>query len=409
MTDYSQIFSNSIDQVKREGRYRTFTELDYSSSKPPVGYSPRFGRTITVWCSNDYLGMSQNEKVIKAAVEAVKQFGVGTGGTRNISGTNSFIVQLEKELASLHEKESALIFTSGYVANQSTLSVLSKVIPDIVMFSDALNHASMIHGIRDGRAEKQVFAHSDLADLEEKLKLYPIDRPKLIVFESVYSMSGDFAPMAQICDLAKKYNALTYLDEVHSVGLYGPGGSGVASMLGLSDRIDIIQGTLAKAFGVIGGYIAADSKIIDSIRSHAPGFIFTTSLPPSVSSAALESIRHLRSSDEERKKHQAMVRKAKDALASYGIEVMENESHILPVLVGDPVLAHDISFELMRDYGIYVQHINYPTVPKGTERLRITPTPLHTDEMLDYFARSLATVLEKYEIIQKPQLRRMAG
>lgn len=403
MTAYSAIFTNSIDQVKREGRYRTFTELDYSNHKPPIGFSPRFGRTITVWCSNDYLGMSQHPSVVKAAIDAVSTFGAGTGGTRNISGTNSYIVSLEKELASLHSKESALIFTSGYVANQSTLSMLSKIIPDIVMFSDALNHASIIHGIRDSRAERHIFAHSDLGELEAKLKMYPTDRPKLIVFESVYSMSGDFSPMSQICDLAKKYNALTYLDEVHSVGLYGLQGSGVANLFGLSDKIDIIQGTLAKAFGVIGGYISADRIIIDSIRSHAPGFIFTTSLPPSVSSAALASIRHLRSSNIERERHQAMVRKTKDTIKSYGIEILENDSHIIPIILGDPELAHDISFELIKDYGIYVQHINYPTVPKGTERLRITPTPLHTNEMLEYFAKSLSIVLTKYGVIQQFQ------
>lgn len=405
MVAYKKIFSDSLDQVKKEGRYRTFTELQFTASKPPVAYSPRFGRDITIWCSNDYLGMSQNKKVKSASIEAVKEAGAGSGGTRNISGTNSYIVALEQEIADLHEKDSALVFTSGYVANQATLSTLSKIIPDIVMISDEANHASMIQGIRDSRAEKRIFKHSDMADLEAILQEYPLARPKIIIFESVYSMLGDIAPIAEMCALAEKYNALTYLDEVHSVGLYGSRGAGISQTLGVQHKIDIMQGTLAKAFGVIGGYIAGNSEIIDAIRSHAPGFIFTTSLPPSVSAAALASIRHLKSSDAERTKHQKAVKKVKGLLDIRGIEYFANSTHIIPVVIGDPVKSQQISEKLLSDHGIYVQHINFPTVPKGTERLRITPTPLHTDEMIAAFVNALHIVLTEFGI--KPAISKM--
>jgi len=401
MVFYKKIFNESLDQVKKEGRYRTFTELQFTKSNPPVAYSPRFGRDITIWCSNDYLGMSQNKSIMESSINAIKEAGVGSGGTRNISGTNSYIVALEKELADLHAKDSALVFTSGYVANQATLSTLTKIIPDLVMISDEMNHASMIQGIRDSKAEKRIFKHSDLEDLENILKEYPIVRPKILIFESVYSMQGDIAPMKGICELARKYNALTYLDEVHSVGMYGERGAGVAQMLGVEDGIDIMQGTLAKAFGVIGGYIAGRTEIVDAIRSYAPGFIFTTSLPPSVSSAALSSIRHLKDSNVERQKHQAAVKQLKARLDEARIEYMRNETHIIPVLIGDPVKSQRVSEKLLSEHGIYVQHINFPTVPRGTERLRITPTPLHTDEMMDYFVDALDQVLSEFGIKQQ--------
>lgn len=408
MVCYKKIFNHSLDQVKKEGRYRTFTELQFAKSNHPVAYSPRFSREITIWCSNDYLGMSQNESVIEYSINAVKEAGVGSGGTRNISGTNSYIVALEKELADLHAKESALVFTSGYVANQATLSTLTKIIPDIVMISDEMNHASMIQGIRDSKAEKRIFKHSDVADLERILQEYPNERPKIIIFESVYSMQGDIAPMKEICDLARKYNALTYLDEVHSVGMYGARGAGIAQMLGVEDGIDIMQGTLAKAFGVIGGYIAGRPEIVDAIRSYAPGFIFTTSLPPSVSSAALASIRHLKSSDAEREKHQAAVKKVKSLMDAAGISYMSNQTHIIPVLICDPVKSQQISEKLLSEHGIYVQHINFPTVPRGTERLRITPTPLHTEEMMVSFVEALDKVLSEFGIKQLKEFKKAA-
>ncbi len=398
MVDYSKIFNDAVSQVKLEGRYRIFTELQYSPNSLPVAFSARLNKEITVWCSNDYLGMSRNLQVINASIEATKAMGVGSGGTRNISGTNSPMVQLEKELASLHGKESALVFTSGYVANQATLSTIAKIIPDIVMFSDESNHASMIHGIKDGRAEKVVFQHSDMQHLEELLQQYPLDRPKLIIFESVYSMIGDVAPVQEICALAKKYNALTYIDEVHSVGLYGEQGAGIANMLGLADKIDIFQGTLAKAFGVIGGYIAGSREFIDAIRSYAPGFIFTTSLPPGVSSAALASVRVIRSSNNERDAHKKIVNYVKALLRNRGIEFIDNDTHIIPVMICDPVKSQSISEILLKDYGIYVQHINFPTVPRGKERLRITPTPLHTEEMANYLVNSLAEVMNSFNL-----------
>ncbi len=398
MIDYSKIFNDAVSQVKLEGRYRIFTELQYSHNSSPVAYSARLNRDITVWCSNDYLGMSRNPEVINASVEATQKMGVGSGGTRNISGTNSPMVQLEQELASLHGKESALVFTSGYVANQATLSTLAKIIPDIVMFSDESNHASMIHGIKDGKAEKIVYRHNDVEHLEELLKQYPINRPKLIVFESVYSMIGDISPIDEICDLAKKYNAMTYIDEVHSVGLYGEQGAGVAQMLKVADKIDIFQGTLAKAFGVIGGYIAGSKEFVDAIRSYAPGFIFTTSLPPGISSAALASVRMLRGSDQKRDQHKKIVNYVKSLLRDEGIEFVDNNTHIIPVMIGDPVKCQSISETLLKDYGLYVQHINFPTVPRGKERLRITPTPLHTQEMAQYLVKSLAEVMDSIKL-----------
>lgn len=401
MIDYRNIFQAAVTRVKTEGRYRIFTELEYSHDRIPVAYSPRFGRDITVWCSNDYLGMSHHPKVIEAMINATKNMGVGSGGTRNISGNNSPILSLEAELASLHNKEASLVFTSGYVSNQATLSTLAKIIPDIVMFSDELNHASMIHGIKDGQSERQVFQHSDLKHLEELLQQYPLARPKIIIFESVYSMTGDTAPIREFCDLADKYNAMTYIDEVHSVGLYGKSGAGVANQLSVDHRIDIIQGTLAKAFGVIGGYVTGTKEFVDAIRSYAPGFIFTTALPPGISSAALTSVRHLKASEVERQQLHHIVRLVKDKLDRAGITYISNNAHIIPVIIGDPVKCQSIGDTLLRDYGIYIQPINFPTVPRGTERLRITPTPMHTEAMAEELVNALEIVLDKMQVLRQ--------
>jgi 5-aminolevulinate synthase len=398
MLDYEGIFTEAIEKVVNEGRYRVFTDIDYSALQSPRAISKRFNREITVWCSNDYLGMSQHPEVKQAAVDAVIAHGAGTGGTRNISGTNSLIIQLEDMMADLHGKQSGLVFTSGYVANQAVLSTLGKVMPEVVIYSDEMNHASMIEGIRHSNAERHVFRHSDMEHLEELLAQQPLERPKLIAFESVYSMLGDISPMHAICTLAKRYNAITYLDEVHSVGLYGVGGAGVAEMLGVASQIDVIQGTFAKAYGVIGGYIAASNKFVDAIRSHAPGFIFTTSLPPAVCAAAIASVAHLRSSDVERLRHQKMVKYVKDRLLNVGIELLENNTHIVPVIVGNPNIARQISEMMMSDFGVYVQHINFPTVPRGTERLRITPTPLHTVEMAEKLITALESALQQHGI-----------
>lgn len=393
---YSKIFDDAVGKVKAEGRYRTFVEISYSSNPLPVAFCPKLNREITVWCSNDYLGMSRNPRVIGAMVDTARVMGVGAGGTRNISGTNVPIVALERELASLHGKESSLVFTSGYVANQATLSILTKIMPDIVMISDEYNHASMINGVRDGRAEKKIFKHNDIQDLESILAAYPLERPKLVLFEAVYSMIGDIAPLPDICRLAKKYNAMTYIDEVHSVGLYGKQGAGMAQVLDVMDQIDIVQGTLAKAYGVIGGYITGHGIVVDAIRSYAPGFIFTTALPPAVCAAALESVRILRATDDERNKHQEVVKKVKLAFAKRSVSFIDNNTHIIPVIIGDPALSRQISNRLLEVHGTYVQHINFPTVPKGQERLRITPTPYHTDNMIEYFADAVSKVMSEF-------------
>lgn len=401
MINYKKIFVDSIEKIKTEGRYRIFTELQNCTS--PEFYSPRFKRKITVWCSNDYLGMSQNKLVKQAAIDAINRSGTSTGGTRNISGTNNYIVELENEIADLHSKECALIFTSGYIANQATITVLHKIIPNLVVFSDEFNHASIIHGIRDSKVLKEIYKHSDITDLEKKLQKYPLNQPKIIIFESVYSMIGDIAPIQEICTLAKKYNALTYIDEVHSVGLYGSQGAGIADMIGKSAEIDIIQGTLAKAIGAIGGYIAASREIIDAIRSNAPGFIFTTSLPPTICAAATSSIRYLKSSQIERDTHQKIVAKVKAKLANINVEFINNSTHIIPIMIHDTIKVEQISYELLKEHGIYVQHINYPTVARGTERLRVTPTPLHTDKMIDEFILAIDKVLNKYGVVKVRQ------
>src|SRR5262245_16019332 len=398
--DYNKIFEDRIGQLHAEGRYRVFADLKrrcggypQADQFPAPSQASNGGpRPVTVWCSNDYLGMSQHPLVRAAMHEAIEAVGAGSGGTRNISGTTHYHVELEAELADLHGKEAALLFTSAYIANDATLSTLVKLIPGTVIFSDEKNHASMIEGIRHGGGEKRIWRHNDVGHLEELLQQYPLGTPKLIVFESVYSMDGHIAPLAAICDLAEKYHALTYLDEVHAVGMYGPRGGGIAERDGVMDRIDIINGTLAKGFGVMGGYIAATKACCDAIRSYAPGFIFTTSIAPAIAAGALASIRHLKVSQIERARHQERARTLKARLKARDLPVMDNPSHIVPVLVGDPVHCKAVTDMLMEHYGIYVQPINYPTVAKGTERIRLTPTPLHTDEHNDWLASALSAL-----------------
>lgn len=389
--DYENQFRQHLESLHQEGRYRVFADLKRRCGAYPVAdhYTESGTRDVTVWCSNDYLGMSQHPAVRDAMHEAIDQVGAGSGGTRNISCTTHYHVELESELADLHNKEAALLFTSAYIANDATLSTLTRLIPGLQIFSDAKNHASMIEGIRHGGGPKHIFRHNDLEHLEDLLKSVPLDTPKLIAFESVYSMDGHIAPIGTVCDLADKYNALTYLDEVHAVGLYGPRGGGIAELEGVMDRVDIINGTLAKGFGVMGGYIAASRACCDAIRSYAPGFIFTTSLAPAIAAGALASIRHLKRSEIERARHRERVQTLKSMLADVGVPVMDNQSHIVPVMVGDPVHCKAVTDTLLTHYGIYVQPINYPTVPRGTERMRLTPSPVHTDAQMAYLVDSL--------------------
>jgi 5-aminolevulinate synthase len=392
--DYNQIFEDRLNRLHAEGRYRVFADLKRRCGAYPQAEQLKDGRAreVTVWCSNDYLGMSQSAVVRGAMHAAIDAVGAGSGGTRNISGTTRYHVELEAELADLHGKDAALLFTSAYVANDATLSTLVKLMPGTVIFSDEKNHASMIAGIRHGGGEKRIWRHNDLAHLEELLAQYPRSTPKVIAFESVYSMDGHIAPIAAICDLAREYGALTYLDEVHAVGMYGPRGGGIAEREGCMHRVDIINGTLAKGFGVMGGYIAASQACCDAIRSYAPGFIFTTSLAPAVAAGALASIRHLKVSQIERARHQERARTVKARLTARGLPVMDNPSHIVPVMVGDPVHCKAITDALLDAYGVYVQPINYPTVSRGTERIRLTPTPLHTDEHIDWLVTALGAM-----------------
>jgi 5-aminolevulinate synthase len=391
---YDHFFSAALAQLRDERRYRIFASLERIAGRSPraVWHSPDGPRPVVIWCSNDYLGMGQHPKVIGAMVETATRTGAGAGGTRNISGTNHTLVELEREVANLHAKEAALIFTSGYVSNETGIATLAKLLPNCVILSDAFNHNSMIEGVRRSGCEKKIWRHNDIAHLEELLEAEAPERPKLIVFEALYSMDGDVAPVNRICDLAERYRAMTYIDEVHSAGMYGPAGAGIAAREGALHRIDVVEGTLAKAFGCLGGYIAASANIIDAVRSYAPGFIFTTALPPAVCAAATAAIRHLKASQWERDRHQNRAARVKAVLNAAGLPVMANDTHIVPVMVGDPEKCKEASDLLLAERGIYIQPINYPTVPRGTERLRITPTPHHDDALIDALAEALVDV-----------------
>jgi 5-aminolevulinate synthase len=399
--DYRACFSAAVERVRSEDRYRVFADLRRRRGQfPRAEWRAPDGsvRDVVVWCSNDYLGMGQSELVLDAMHAALEQAGAGAGGTRNIAGTTWYHTDLERELATLHRKQSALLFTSGYVSNEAALSVLSEILPGVIVFSDSLNHASMIAGMRASRCEKRIWRHNDLDHLESLLAAAPADAPKVIAFESVYSMDGDVAPINAICDLAERYGAMTYLDEVHAVGLYGEHGGGVSERDGAIDRIDIVEGTLGKAFGVMGGYIAADSVIVDAVRSIASSFIFTTALAPAIAAGALASVRHLKQRNDLRIRHQERAARLKRLLSEAGFPVMPSTTHIVPVLIGDPRCCKAISDTLLDEFGFYVQPINYPTVPKGTERLRFTPSPLHTDAMMDDLVEALDAMWRRHHM-----------
>ena len=392
--NYDAYFTDALSRLRDERRYRVFADLERLAGRFPraIWHSPHGPRDVIVWCSNDYLGMGQHPKVIGAMVETATRMGTGAGGTRNIAGTNHPLVDLEHELADLHRKEAALVFSSGYVSNQTGIATIAKLIPDCLILSDELNHNSMIEGVRQSGCEKQIWRHNDVDHLERLLQAAGQDRPKLIIFETIYSMDGDLAPMHRICDLAERYGAMTYADEVHAVGMYGARGAGVADRDGVMDRIDVLEGTLAKAFGCMGGYIAGSSALIDAVRSYAPGFIFTTALPPPLCAAATAAIRHLKASNWERERHQERAARVKAVLNAAALPVMPSDTHIVPVLVGDPERCKAASDLLLTEHGIYIQPINYPTVPRGTERLRITPSPYHNDALVDALAEALVDV-----------------
>jgi len=402
--NYDVFFDQALNQLHDERRYRVFADLERLAGRFPhaIWHSPEGPRDVVIWCSNDYLGMAQHPKVVGAMVDAATRMGTGAGGTRNIAGTNHPLVVLERELAELHGKEAALVFTSGYVSNETGIATIAKLLPNCLLLSDGLNHNSMIEGVRKSGAEKIVWRHNDLGHLEELLRAAASDRPKLILCESLYSMDGDIAPLHRICDLAERYGALTYVDEVHAVGMYGRHGGGISERDDVAARIDIIEGTLAKAFGCLGGYIAAKANLIDAVRSYAPGFIFTTALPPAICAAATAAIRHLKTSQWERDRHQDRAARLKSILNASRLPVMPSDTHIVPVHVGDPEKCKLASDLLLADHGIYIQPINYPTVPRGMERLRITPSPYHDDALIDRLADALVDVWDRLGLSRQP-------
>jgi 5-aminolevulinate synthase len=397
---YDRYFADAIGKLRGERRYRVFADLERIVGRFPraIWHAPEGPRDVVIWCSNDYLGMGQHPKVIAAMVETATRMGTGAGGTRNISGTNHPLLVLERELADLHGKAAALVFTSGYVSNETGISTIAKLIPNCLILSDALNHNSMIEGVRQSGSEKKIWRHNDVGHLESLLAQAGPERAKLIVFESLYSMGGDVAPIARICDLAERYGAMTYCDEVHAVGMYGPRGAGVAARDATMHRIDVIEGTLAKAFGCLGGYLAGSAALVDAVRSYAPGFIFTTALPPAICAAATAAIRHLKSSQSERDRQQERAARVKAVLGAAALPIMLSDTHIVPVVVGDPEKCKAACDLLLSEHGIYIQPINYPTVPKGTERLRITPTPYHDDALIDHLADALIDVWQRLHL-----------